>query len=331
MLLRTRRAALACALVFSLAHAHVQEHSGPAPTVVVTATRLPLAANELLNDLTVIERPEIEASGAGSLGELLAALSGLQFVSNGAGQASSLFLRGAESRHTVVLIDGMRLNSATLGETAIQHLPLAQIERIEIARGPVSSLYGSEAIGGVVHIFTRRPADAPQRYLSASLGSRGSGIWRHAFTVGAETLDQGSVVVNPRHWAHDPDSDRYRRAHLSGHAELQLAAGHRLAARLFASESDSRYDSGPSLRETHLRQSLRAVSLEAKNRLAEGWISTLRLSDSADDATDRSDYASVFRTVQTQRLTTAASAVSIRCSSAIRAASGASAAGVAAP
>ena len=75
----------------------------------------------------------------------------------GLGKATSLFLRGTESDHVLVLVDGIKLGSATAGGASIQDIPVEQIERIEIVRGPFSSLYGSEAIGGVIQIFTRRP------------------------------------------------------------------------------------------------------------------------------------------------------------------------------
>jgi len=128
-----------------------------ADTVVVTATRQAQRANELLADVSVISQEEIQAAGQTSLPELLARLPGVEYASSGsAGSTSGLFIRGTNSEHTLVLIDGMRVNSATLGTTSLSRIPLSQVDHIEILRGPASALYGSEAIGGVIQIFTKQ-------------------------------------------------------------------------------------------------------------------------------------------------------------------------------
>jgi len=125
--------------------------------VVVTATRTNQNINDTLVDTTLITRAEIERSQARDVQDLLQGLPGISFANNGGmGQVTSMFLRGSNSDHVLVLVDGVRTGSATLGSFAWEGIPLAQIERIEITRGPASSLYGSEAIGGVVQIFTRK-------------------------------------------------------------------------------------------------------------------------------------------------------------------------------
>ena len=95
-------------------------------------------------------------------------------VSGGYGKSTSVFLRGTNSDHTLVLIDGIKVGSATLGTAPWQYLPLDQIERIEIVRGPRSSLYGSEAIGGVIQIFTRRPTEKFQGQAEVGYGTYGT-------------------------------------------------------------------------------------------------------------------------------------------------------------
>ena len=126
------------------------------PQVVVTANRVPQAADTVIADLTVIDAEQIARAGPIGLAELLQRHAGAEIsVNGGPGQPSGVFLRGTNTSHVVVLIDGVRVNSATTGTTALEHLPLAQIDRIEVLRGPASSLYGSDAIGGVIQIFTR--------------------------------------------------------------------------------------------------------------------------------------------------------------------------------
>ncbi|MDY0072572.1 MAG: TonB-dependent receptor plug domain-containing protein, partial [Thauera sp.] len=125
--------------------------------VVVTATRQAQRVDEALTSVDVIDRARIERSGHSTLTELLAAQPGLQVTSNGGpGASTGVFIRGAASGHTLVLVDGMRIGSVTSGAATLEAIPAELIERIEIVRGPASALYGSDAIGGVIQIFTRK-------------------------------------------------------------------------------------------------------------------------------------------------------------------------------
>ena len=126
-------------------------------TVIVTATRTAQTADEVLSSITVISREDIERRQARSVEDLLRGTQGISIAnSGGPGKNTSVFIRGTESDHVLVLIDGVRAGSATSGGAAYGNIPIEQIERIEIVRGPRSSLYGSEAIGGVIQIFTRK-------------------------------------------------------------------------------------------------------------------------------------------------------------------------------
>ncbi len=128
-----------------------------ADNIVVTATRTEIAAKDATVPVTVITREDIELSLASDLSELLRFEAGLDIGRNGGpGQATSLFLRGTESNHTLILIDGVRINPGTIGGAALQHIAPEVIERIEIVKGARSALYGSDAIGGVINIITRR-------------------------------------------------------------------------------------------------------------------------------------------------------------------------------
>ena len=173
--------------VFSSASVSAEDGIEAAP-VVVTATRTAQTADESLSSVSVITREEIDKSGVNTLPDLLERERGISFARNGAfGQSASLFLRGTNSDHVLVLVDGVQLGSATLGTTAFQHLPLAQIERIEIVRGPRSSLYGSEAIGGVIQIFTREgQAGAPRLSASVLTGNKDTDEVEAAFSGGDE-------------------------------------------------------------------------------------------------------------------------------------------------
>ncbi|MEO5560184.1 MAG: TonB-dependent vitamin B12 receptor [Dokdonella sp.] len=165
---------MAAALLFAFAPAYADEAPSDLDTVVVTATRTEQTEANTLSALTVIDRADIERLQPLSLQDLLRGTPGLSIANNGGpGKNTSLFLRGTESGHVLVLIDGVKIGSATVGLPAIQDIPVDQIERIEIVRGPFSSLYGSEAIGGVIQIFTRRAQGTFEPNFSVGVGSYG--------------------------------------------------------------------------------------------------------------------------------------------------------------
>jgi len=130
-------------------------------TVIVTATRVPTPADEVLAPVVLIDRATIERSNAGDAAELLRFHAGFDLGRNGGpGQPTALFIRGAESNHTLVLVDGVRINPGTIGLPALQNISPDMIERIEVVKGPRSTLWGSDAIGGVVNVVTRRGSQA---------------------------------------------------------------------------------------------------------------------------------------------------------------------------
>ena len=125
--------------------------------VIVTATRTAISVDQALATSTLITRKEIIESQALSVTDVLRTQTGIDIASNGGpGQTSSVFIRGAESDHTLIMIDGVKFNPGTIGVAAIQNIPLNMIDRIEVIMGPRSTLYGSDALGGVIHIFTRQ-------------------------------------------------------------------------------------------------------------------------------------------------------------------------------
>jgi vitamin B12 transporter len=132
----------------------------PDEQIVVTATRTPMPLEDVLAPVLVIDRDAIERSGAGDPGDLLRFHAGLDLARNGGpGQTTAVFIRGADSNHTLVLVDGVRVNPGTIGLAPLQSIDPATIERIEVVKGPRSSLYGTDAIGGVINVITRRGGD----------------------------------------------------------------------------------------------------------------------------------------------------------------------------
>ncbi len=152
--------------------AYAAGNAAPLDTVIVTATRTAQTVDETLAAVTVITRQDIERQQAQSVQDVLRGTPGLSIANNGGlGKQTSFFLRGTSSSQVLVMIDGVKVGSATTGMAAFQDYPIDQIERIEIVRGPRSSLYGSEAIGGVIQIFTRKGGGALTPSFSVGGGS----------------------------------------------------------------------------------------------------------------------------------------------------------------
>ncbi len=185
--------------------AHAQE-TVVEPTIEVTATRVAETVDASLAAVSVITRPDIDASHAPDLIELLRLQAGIDVVrGGGAGEQTSIFIRGTNSNHVLVLIDGVRVASANTGAFAFENLPLDAVERIEIVRGPRASYWGSDAIGGVIQIFTRK-LDAAHiaasygTYRSAD-GSVGIGQWSDAGGFSAQFGASGPSRFTPIAWS----------------------------------------------------------------------------------------------------------------------------------
>lgn len=155
------------------AFAHAQS-SLPAieDTMVVTASRFEQPVENIVAPISVISRSEIQQSQAKTLTEVLRRLPGVEVAVNGGiGQNASLFLRGTNSNHALILIDGVRMNNAIVSGINLNRLPLNQVERIELIRGSGVAMYGSDAIGGVLNIITRSALGTQEKSITVGVGS----------------------------------------------------------------------------------------------------------------------------------------------------------------
>jgi len=280
--------------------------------VVVTATRQATRSNELLSDVTVISREQIEQAGQTSLVQLLAQQPGIEYSANGGpGANSSIFIRGANSGHTLVLIDGQRYGSVSTGAADFSRLPLAQIERIEILRGPGSSLYGADAIGGVIQIFTRRGEGPARINASTGYGSYGTSDTSLGIAGGNDVVSyslqggyydtRGFSALRSSNSYFNPDRDGFRNQSTSGSVALRPAAGHEIGASFLLANGKSLYDSGAT-GDASNQQDMGSVSLYSRNRVSANWTSTLRVGHSFDDSTSVTTGMadSIFNTRQDQ-------------------------------
>ncbi len=303
------------ALAAALVHSFPALASDAAPdeaAVVVTATRIPTRVNEQLADVTVITREDIERAGATTLPALLAQQPGLQIVTNGGiGKSTSLFTRGTNAGHTLLLVDGVPLGSATLGQPSFHHLPLAQIERIEILRGPASSLYGSDAIGGVVQIFTRKGAGPMKPEAFAGYGRYGTHELMAGISGGTDTFSyslaagrfetDGWDATLPKNTSYpERDADGYRNTSFRGRLAVTPAAGHEFGATFMQIDSRNRYDAFLSTANPYNDDETGVWSIYARNRLAKAWTSTLRYGESKDRSENFAPARSLFATKQKQ-------------------------------
>jgi len=224
-----------------------------APNLVVTPSRSLEPLSETLTAISVISREDIELSVAEDLFELLRLVSGIDIVrTGGPGGQTSVFLRGGNSNHVLVLIDGVRVSSANTGAYPWEQLPASQVERIEIVRGPRGSLYGSDAIGGVIQVFTRGNPAAHARATAGSfgtaeieggLGYRGERS-RLSVNAGYRNVD-GYSAQNPNGFSYHPDDDGFEGASLGikGSAEASYGGWQYT---LLATDSRSEFDQGHS-------------------------------------------------------------------------------------
>jgi vitamin B12 transporter len=266
---------------------------------VITATRSLQKLEDTLSSVTVIDRTDIERSQARTLDELLATVEGISIARQGGiGQPTSVYLRGGESDHVLWMIDGVRVGSVTTGIPALQDLPLDTVERIEIVRGARSSLYGPDAMGGVIQIFTRRGADA-STHLRVTAGSNGTR--QAALGIGAGS-DSRWVDLQLSHletdginaclglpfppgggcFTSEPDRDPYRNTSVNVAVGQVFANGAKLEGFLQRASARVAFDSS-FLNESDLVNLAGGATLVAEPMA--GWRSTVTAGRSSDQST----------------------------------------------
>ena len=279
-----RSGALAPVLsVLSLAVAASVHAQDAINNVVISASRTEQRIQDALPATTLITRADIDRAQAVDLPSLIRNVTGIEIVQNGGvGTVSSAFIRGAESRHTLVLVDGVPINNLNFSAAALEHIPLVNVERIEVVRGNVSSLYGSNALGGVIQIFTRDAGTSPWTSLTAQVGSRGlvdvSGSTRVkkesglALSASAQTLHfRGFNAINQKELlGTNPDRDGYSRRVLSAGVSQDLSQLGRIGLKLSESKGVTEYDSqfGPATQTDKSNFALTNASLYGQFKLA---------------------------------------------------------------
>ncbi len=302
-----RQAAVAAGIALSLCHPFARA-ADASQHVVVTAARAPQTPRQLVSDLVVIDAEQIARAGPIGLAELLQRHAGAELsATGGPGQPSGVFLRGTNTNHVVLLIDGVRVNSATTGTNALEHVPLSQIERIEVLRGPASSLYGADAIGGVIQVFTRgvdgtsaRAVVGSDRLREGSVGiGRVVGDTSWSLNAGGRDVQAFSATNDSHPFSFNPDDDPYRNVNLNARLSHRWAEGHRVTLRGPNTKATTHFDAGSGTDDIN-RQRVTSLALESEDRLNEAWRSTVRLARGSDHLNTEGAVPSRFDTDQDQ-------------------------------
>ena len=262
-LLRARFAAvpLACSLAVMFSPFTLAQTAPVAPVtlkdVVVTASRVATPITDVIADVSIIDRDRLDQAGQSSLLDLLAQQPGVQFTSNGSYRSNSgIFLRGASASQTLVLIDGMRVGSATTGGASLENIPLQRIERIEILRGAASALYGPDAVGGVIQIFSKAPTDKLTLAANVGVGTDGqqqvgvslrgsAGALGYSLGVSHEKATGISVITNPASGSFNADADRFASTSIDAKLIARINKDHALTLSLLQSQGEYQFDGTP--------------------------------------------------------------------------------------
>ncbi len=281
---------------------------------VVTATRVETRTDAVLSDVVVIDAQQIEQATGRTLAELISRQAGLQMVANGGrGKSSSLYIRGSEARQVLLLVDGVRYGSATTGTPNWDNIPLSAIDRIEVLKGPASALYGSDAVAGVVQIFTKRGTKGFHPEARVTLGSEGfrevgaglsGGTDSFTYSLHASSLrEDGFSSTNRRIGAnYNPDRDGAEQDVVSGSFRWKLSEGWSTDLNLSQADGVSQFDQGPGSFNTRGETKARVLGWGLTRKWSGDARTRLSVSRSDDDSDSYGapGAPSVFNTAQTQ-------------------------------
>lgn len=290
---------MAALAVFQPAFAATQDDDG----IVVTANRTAQTTDDVIASVSVITREDIEATQAQDVMELLRLQAGIDVARNGgSGTTTSVFMRGTSNKQILVLIDGVKASSATLGTFAWEQLSPDQIERIEIVRGPHASVYGTDAIGGVIQIFTRK---SKQDSIAVSAGSydtkkytvsmANSGEKGRSYLTMSSTSSEGFSATNNNNANYNADNDGYQALSLSTGVERDISDRTQIKASAWFNNGRSEFDAylAPN---AYSYNTNATVSLSATTQISDKLTQTLSLGQAVDHATTISNYPSDIKT-----------------------------------
>ena len=258
--------------------------------IIVTATRTAQTVDDSLASVTVITAKQIEQQQPDDLIDLLNAISGIDMTNNGGmGKATSMFMRGTSSAHVLVMIDGIKIGSATSGSIAFQHIPVSQIERIEIVRGPRSSLYGSEAIGGVIQIFTKKGTKQEQANIELSYGTYATSKISAGISGGNDkttySINASSLKTNGFDAKDDSetDNDGYNNESITLNISHKISDSSSLVLSTMQANGETEYD-GNNLYTNNSAFIQRTTGLQYTARPLENWGLKFSASESLDES-----------------------------------------------
>jgi len=261
--------------------------------VFVTATRTPIPKKNVIADTTTINEEEIERAGSSSLTDLLQRQPGIEiYNSGGQGKVSSLHIRGSESDHVVVLVDGLRVNQVTSGLTAFENIPLSQIEKIEIVRGASSSLYGAGAIGGVIQIFTKKGVSGFKPYAAIGYGRydtktaqagirAGNDSTNYAINISSLSTDGFSAYKTNNPIFNDRDG--YNNLSLSGSINHKFNQDNSIGINFIKSSGNNKYDNrydDPNFIDRKNKMDTQVIGINFDNKITTDWRSDLKIGQS---------------------------------------------------
>lgn len=264
--------------------------------VVITAARMEQSLEEVLGDVTVITAEDIRLSGAQNLLDALRSVPGVQLTLNGGPQQTSgVFIRGAETRHTLLLVDGMRVGSTDgLTNTQIQMVPLDQIERIEVLKGAGSALYGADAIGGVVQVITKKGQKGLGGQVQAGLGSNSTRQISTSVSLGNDstTIRVGAGYQETKGYSSlknpslpgQRDDDGFRKSSGSLVVNHQLNSQHQLGFTALVSDLNNQFDSAFSPDLPYFNRNVQSVyGLNSRHQWNSDWSTRFQLSSTEEE------------------------------------------------